>query len=141
MIKKQCKQCGKSEPEVKFWKHSIAKDGLQWKCSKCLQIGIRDWYKKNIKKRRAKGVEYRLKWRQEMINAYGGKCDCCGETEPKFLTIDHINGGGKKDREQNGNTILKLKRLGWPQDGYRLLCFNCNCSRGFYGECPHKNKI
>jgi hypothetical protein len=30
----------------------------------------------------------------EMLSAYGGKCVCCGESEYKFLAIDHINGGG-----------------------------------------------
>lgn len=27
--------------------------------------------------------------RQMVINAYGGKCVCCNETEPVFLAIDH----------------------------------------------------
>lgn len=27
---------------------------------------------------------------------------------------------------------------GFP-DTYRLLCWNCNCAIGIYGECPHKN--
>ena len=29
-------------------------------------------------------------------NLCSNKCQCCGETQPEFLTLDHINGGGHK---------------------------------------------
>ncbi len=67
----------------------------------------------------------------EMIDAYGGKCVLCDERLPEFLTIDHINGGGNKHRQEVGNGHrfrLWLKRQNWPRDEYRLLCANCNCS-------------
>jgi len=80
--------------------------------------------------------------KHEAFMAYGGeRCSCCGETEPIFLTIDHIAGGGTKHRKelgQNGSAIyLWLKRQGYPS-GYRVLCRNCNW--GVYkgdGICPH----
>jgi hypothetical protein len=72
---------------------------------------------------------------------YGGtKCICCNETEIRFLTIDHINGGGSKHRAEigHGKTIYSwLKNNGYP-NGYQVLCYNCNCAKGFYGECPHE---
>lgn len=37
-----------------------------------------------------------------MIDAYGGKCRCCGEREPQMLAIDHKNGGGTKHRRSLG---------------------------------------
>lgn len=44
--------------------------------------------------RRACYLRWKVKIRSEMIAAYGGCCACCGETEPAFLSLDHIGGGG-----------------------------------------------
>lgn len=75
---------------------------------------------------------------------YGNcKCQCCGESDVRFLTIDHVNGGGSSHR-------LKLRKGGWNfcrwlirnkfPTGYAILCFNCNCGRGANGGiCPHKD--
>ena len=66
----------------------------------------------------------------EMIQAYGGRCLICGEAHWEFLTIDHINGGGTEHRRSIGSKSIYawLKERDWPQNGYRLLCANCNCS-------------
>jgi len=77
-----------------------------------------------------------------VIAAYGGKCVCCGETIRQFLTIDHKNGGGTKHREEmfgGATTGLYrwLKKHNYPPE-YQVLCFNCNCAKGFHGECPHE---
>lgn len=75
-----------------------------------------------------------------VVAAYGGRCACCGETAIEFLTIDHVNGGGNVHRREVGKgrgVYADLERQGFPQDGYRVLCFNCNIARGFYGYCPH----
>ena len=78
--------------------------------------------------------------KSEMIAAYGGRCACCDEDNPILLVLDHVNGGGQADRAQHGRGRVLYRylcRLGWPQDGYRLLCHNCNMSIGFFGYCPH----
>ena len=83
----------------------------------------------------------RQKARQETIIYYGGKCECCGEDRIGFLTIDHINGGGNAHRrslKKQGAEFCKwLIKQGFPE-GYRVLCFNCNCAIYIYGTCPHK---
>lgn len=81
--------------------------------------------------------------RKEVLNAYGGKCACCGENASEFLAIDHVNGGGGKHRKEVGGAggshfYAWLKHQGFPQDEFRLLCHNCNFSRGKYGYCPHE---
>ena len=85
--------------------------------------------------------------RQELLVAYGGKCACpCGCTvcEPEFLNLDHVNGGGRKQRReskvQNSGTPFYswLRKHGFPKDKFRLLCWNCNCARGIYGYCPRE---
>jgi hypothetical protein len=85
-----------------------------------------------------------------MIAAYGGKCQCCGESIPEFLTLDHIDGLGARQRKRLSNGEIKgpvaagapfyewLKTQGWPKDNLRLLCYNCNCARYHNGGvCPH----
>jgi DNA repair exonuclease SbcCD ATPase subunit len=80
--------------------------------------------------------------RAEALAAYGNKCACCGETHPHFLSIDHINGGGKKDRAAHGceeggmNWYLHLAKN--HPDHVQILCHNCNMAKGHYGVCPHQ---
>ncbi len=81
------------------------------------------------------------KLRQEVLNAYGGKCACCGETQYEFLAIDHIDGNGAAHRRENklakGTAFYYwLRREDWPE-GFQVLCHNCNQAKGWYGQCPH----
>ena len=81
--------------------------------------------------------------RAELLAAYGGRCACCGESEPIFLELDHTNGGGTKHRTTIGRSsktiYCLLKRQGFPKSGYQLLCANCNQGRHRNGgTCPHK---
>ena len=77
--------------------------------------------------------------RAEVLFAYGNRCSCCGINTEAFLTIDHINRGGRKHRAQvHGKVYADLKRRGWPKDEYRLLCMNCNWATRFGQACPHE---
>lgn len=86
--------------------------------------------------------DYRAKVRERALIAYGGKCVCCGETELHFLTFDHTNGGGTKERRLTGMTgsTFYLSLLKNHRADIQVLCFNCNCAKWFYGVCPHDNK-
>lgn len=100
-------------------------------------------YRKTEKGRevtRAIKQRMRDKLKAEMIEAYGGECACCGETEPVFLTLDHVNDdGGGRSRVNAETTRRRLRLAGWPKEGYRLLCFNCNTGRHINGgKCPHE---
>lgn len=76
------------------------------------------------------------------LAAYGGCCQCCGETHEAFLTLDHIYGDGESDRKnvgQGSNFYRILEKQGFPQGKIRVLCFNCNCGRSINnGICPHQ---
>jgi hypothetical protein len=102
------------------------------------------WAKENPENRKRINVTWRWRIRLKMIEAYGGKCACCGETEPAFLTIDHMDNDGyerRRDGEQSGAAFYTwLRDQGWPKDGYQLLCMNCNFAKGHFGECPHAQK-
>ena len=75
----------------------------------------------------------RYSWalRMNIIEGYDGKCELCGESNPHFLTIDHIDGRSLEDNLTGVTLYLKLKNENYPKDNYRLLCYNCNCALGF----------
>ena len=80
--------------------------------------------------------------RKEIIELYGGKCACCGESRWEFMSIDHINGDGIAHRKATGQGYgyyLSILKEGYQPDKYRVLCHNCNMALGAYGYCPHTN--
>lgn len=88
----------------------------------------------------------RAKLRDAIYEHYGNVCACCGETNPLFLSIDHVNGGGRGHRKSLGPKagthamLYDIKKRGFPPD-FQLLCFNCNCGRARNGGiCPHKEE-
>lgn len=102
-------------------------------------------YNKNIspEKKKIYGRIKILNIKEEIIIAYGAKCACCDENIWQFLAIDHIKGQGNEHRSSIGRSggapfFRWLKAQDFPQDNFRLLCHNCNCSSGYYGFCPHQ---
>ncbi len=84
--------------------------------------------------------------KQLVIDAYGGGCACCGETTYEFLSIDHKYNDGAEERRRLktkarcGLALLRLiVREDFPER-YQILCYNCNMSKGFFGECPHRKR-
>lgn len=71
--------------------------------------------------------------RLECIEHYGGKCIFCGNSNPRHLTFDHINGGGTQHRKRIGYKALErwLKRNNFPND-IQLLCWNHNLEKHIY---------
>lgn len=106
----------------------------------------KELYLLNQKKHSARKKEFNDNLRRETFSSYGNACSCCGDKTFEFLTMDHIH-GRKKQGHSNRVTGVALyrwlKARGFPKEGFRILCYNCNCSRGFLGYCPHerdKNK-
>lgn len=99
-----------------------------------------------IKIRRERVNEYNTARRIKALAHYSKatvpQCCCCGEREVKFLSIDHVNGGGNIHRRESGITNLAhwLVSQGFPL-GYQTLCHNCNMAKGFYGSCPHETVL
>lgn len=113
-----------------FPKSANANSGFSPQCKICLRARS---------KKRSAAVK------AEMIAAYGGRCLCCGESEPRFLTIEHTNRDGAEHRKRlsksrsSGLIIwLDLKRRGWPKDGFSVLCWNCNLATKNGDPCPHE---
>lgn len=94
-----------------------------------------------------KQKEYKNNMILKVLIHYSGNqphCQCpeCNENNIKFLTIDHINGGGNKHRKQLGGSGFAIYKWlihnNYPE-GYQVLCYNCNCGKNRNnGVCPHK---
>jgi hypothetical protein len=97
----------------------------------------------NRARRNARGKAYRAEGRKKAIEALGGMCKCCGETTLEFLALDHIHGGGTKERREIANNTSsamyrRVAEQGYPTDRYQILCHNCNSAKAWYGACPHQ---
>lgn len=147
-----CTKCHKIKFAKDFFKRNYdGKNGRCSHCKDCRRIADATHRKRTVEQHKLNRLKIKP-WinsynktrygrvRLLMIDAYGGKCNCCGERNTRFLTIDHINNDGYKERGNRG-IMFKLRRLGWPKDIYQLLCWNCNCGRAANGGiCPHKGK-
>lgn len=119
---RKCSDCKNSHPAVSFY-------GKSKRCTTCQKTYM---------------TNYRAQNRLDALIAYGGPtptCSCpgCDESRLPFLTIDHINHGGRKHRQEvhgptGGAIFLWLKKHKYP-DGYRVMCYNCNVARRD-GQCP-----
>lgn len=109
----------------------------------------RDWWIASYRNSHDEySVARRRRWRalrQEVIDAYGGGCRCCGETILEFLGLNHKKGGGRQHRMQVGGTRLyqilraEIRKGIIRRDEYDVLCHNCNQAEGAYGICPHES--
>jgi hypothetical protein len=90
----------------------------------------------------ARSRERTRRLKADVIRKYGGVCECCEESEIRFLTIDHRNGGGCKEREAAGTGIVFYRRLQREvrRADLRVLCMNCNWATAHGEPCPHQTK-
>ena len=69
--------------------------------------------------------KYRTKYRLEAMSILGKICVKCGFNDLRALSIDHINGGGDKDRREVDKQIYRWLRKNNYPEGYQTLCMNC----------------
>ena len=87
--------------------------------------------------------EYSDRIKNEVFSHYAKGvpiCACCGESGIWFLSIDHIIGGGNRERttlNRRGVSFWRwLRDNGYPS-GYQVLCYNCNMAKRDKPKCPH----
>lgn len=156
--KKKCSRCQTSFPTEEFTIHKRNADGRSHYCKSCNAYWGKNYRLNNVEKYKEMQKQSHLKRREERLknmkdylsklkdhiyNLYGNKCDCCGETNREFFAIDHIHGGGTKERKRIGTrgVLTMAYRDGFEKQNYRLLCHNCNMSLGFFGYCPHHPEV
>ena len=142
--------------KVKVWKkkhYNKYKDKINQKSKKRFKV----WYPKNKDKVKIKNKlynmtnnEYRKKQAKKykennkvkIFEAYGNKCNHCGDKNSYHLTIDHIMNDGSNHKNESGRRLkghtmyLWLIKNKFPKDNFQLLCWNCNCAKGTYGFYP-----
>lgn len=92
----------------------------------------RRYSKNNRKKCNDILKKYKRKLRRKIIKGYGGKCVKCGFDDERALQIDHVYGGGTKERKSLSNyqILLRIQKENFPSR-YQILCANCNCIKRF----------
>lgn len=141
---KVCIKCGETKPFEMFGKQALSRFGRSNTCKKCCSAyNMRKYHSLPMEVRRKDPQLYQREknagWKQIFAH-YGDRCECCGETEPKFLQVDHIKPIGAKVRKETGQTrIFRWLRLNGFPPGFRILCSNCNHGRHRNGGiCPHQ---
>lgn len=87
----------------------------------------KEWHKQKCRRRH-------LVWRAKAILRLGEVCAHCGFTDVRALQIDHILGGGAKEKEfYNGHIVEIYKKVvnTFGPLAYQLLCANCNTIKAF----------
>ena len=103
-------------------------------------------YWKHKTSRDAKIKAYHKQVKIDVIKHYSNgtnKCNYCGIKGLVFLTIDHIDGDGAKQRRlKNHKTgimfYIWLRKNKYPK-GFQVLCYNCNQAKKQLFQCPHQN--
>jgi hypothetical protein len=164
---KRCPKCGNSKSLDQFSQDRHSADGLSCYCRDCRREHPRRYRQEYPDRGRTAARKYRTnnpeaaneavaRWREAnpkryaealarrrraarkaVFDHYGWSCACCGST--KTLTIDHIDGDGKRHCAEIGvrtGTDMHrwLVKNGFPP-GFQTLCGPCNTSKGTGDTC------
>ena len=99
----------------------------------------REYYRQNRDSILARRAELKLNGsknspeherRNRIIELLGGECVNCGYSDSRALQIDHVNGGGSRERYSfSCNSTYMTHVLMKVESGsadYQILCANCN---------------
>lgn len=126
----------------------FSKGNGKYNLSNECKICFRDYSKKrrykNIIKYNKGNRERYYQLKLQILEAYGNKCNCCGESNKNTLQLDHIYNDGAKERKGRHkkyinancrNVYYMLKNLNYPKGRHQLLCANCNHIKAKLGRC------
>lgn len=140
----ECSSCHEVKPESAFYFRNGKRHGRQ--CKTCQTKRHVEYHNNNRARHNENQRKSNRRLKAQAMEAYGGKCVCCGESELMFLSLDHINKDGgehrkRANRESGGSYWYRqLRDEGWPNDPpLQVLCFNCNFA-SYWGTCPHKQQ-
>lgn len=118
-------------------------------CISCCRRGSIK-YAINWKSKKDKYREQHVRWQSalkaEVFGHYGGRCVCCGESDMRFLSLDHVRGDGRRHRDsisiaKSGAGSVTVwywaKKNNFPST-LQVLCYNCNFAKRTKILCPHQ---
>lgn len=139
-----CVTCGVPKTLDLYGKSKSNRLGRTRHCKECaVNTNMKAYWKDPDRYRKicSKNTIVRTAKRRAMVFAhYGKRCVCCGESGDRFLTVDHIQPIGSKNRDANGHRKMYdwLVMNKFPP-GFQILCWNCNVGRYHNGGiCPHQ---
>ena len=120
-MEKWCKQCSKKRRKTYL--------NMKWRENMRLDIDAYRKKKRTLVKKRKQYL------RTTILTKFNNKCIKCSNTDIRVLQIDHINGGGNKERKSFKNQLIPyyrhiLKNI----NNYQLLCANCNWIKRYENE-------
>jgi len=141
-----CATCGKPHDRngtvclncslvVKKLRNTRREAGLCVHCGSPDRIELYQYCEQCRDKNRKKDRKKYAKLKAQILQAYRGQCQHCGEDNPDFLQIDHVNDDGNTHRRslsgknQGCNIYTWLRKNGFPKEGFQLLCANCNTAK------------
>lgn len=172
---RECRRCGNSKPLKDFreskpgyrrrvcaecmdtaavrWQESNRERLRAWRenyyqANRSKQIKMaKKWNKANPERKKVSTNKHYQRLKDASIAAYGGaECACCGESEPMFMSIDHVNNDGHIYSKKLGKPHAGLFLYRWLKNnhyppGFQVLCFSCNQGKHLNrGICPHQIK-
>ena len=133
-----CTNCKKKKEASFFYLKTTYPKGENYKyaslnyiCKICQDKGKIERDKKSIFQTRLKIVKHYTNGKMN--------CKCCGVVGFWFMAIDHINGGGNKERRRYNpkKYYENIVKKGYPKK-YQVLCFNCNWAKYTRTKCVHE---
>lgn len=87
--------------------------------------------------------EYNKRMRDAVFAILGNLCKRCGFTDERALQIDHVHGGGCKEKRNMTVNYYKmvLQKLLAKSSDYQILCANCNWIKKRENNEVYKGKI
>ena len=165
-IAKRCVTCKQVKGITDFNIRRSEKDGHETHCKSCAsslknrlyanhkQLSTDD-YLKWRSELNAKNRLEKLRLKTDVFSHYskGGIVKCANPyhihsediTDLDILTLDHINGDGKKDKDATGRRIggiliyRRCKKLGYPS-GFQVLCANCQFKKAVLNNERYTNR-
>jgi hypothetical protein len=132
---RHCPKCKQDKPSSDFYRRHD-KSKYQAYCKECMAV-----YQSESEYRKAYQKDYNYKRKCAVFSWYGGVCVCCSEGRLDFLSLDHINDDGKKDRARMGTALYSAifaQGKGRRRRDLQILCFNCQWGTRLNGGfCPH----
>lgn len=130
---KKCRKCKELKLISEFSKDNYRRDGYKYFCKICEAK-----FKRGEPMKRYQAA-YQQALKREVLTRYcpDGILKCADpyhrhktpETDIDVLTLDHINGGGRKQLKETGKRLyFWVKNNNYP-NGFQVLCFSCQMKK------------
>lgn len=110
----------------KKWMKNHPKQTIKWELERQERRKKTGYYE--TEEFKIKRYEYRQKIKKKALEILGGKCVYCGCDIPEALEMNHINGGGRKEKRINPHYTTKIYAdiIAGRRTDIELTCRVCN---------------